>query len=153
MTYSKYDTVFQQETESITHTMKRDIPNYRSKISFRNDPHGCQLKCRSKETFISTLNRSIDAHQVPMDVNETNIENMLEKWEHHDQNHLPEYWLVAARLFEMSILLAGHYVDHCEFKAAGDLLFNPRRVHISKRLPPPYGETQAPPSVRPTRRT
>jgi hypothetical protein len=78
----------------------------------------------------------MDAHQVPMGVNESNIEKILEQWEHHGESHLPEYWLVAARLLEMSILLAGHYVDHCEFKAAGDLLFNPRRILIYQKDSP-----------------
>jgi len=40
------------------------------------------------------------------------------------------YWLTWARLMELGLICGGNYVDNCEFEAAGDLLVNPRCVHI-----------------------
>lgn len=40
------------------------------------------------------------------------------------------FWLTLARLAELALKKAGDYADHCEFKAAGDLLVNPRRIEI-----------------------
>ena len=37
------------------------------------------------------------------------------------------------RLFELSLICAGHYADNCEFSAAGDLLVNPRKILIHRR--------------------
>ncbi len=40
------------------------------------------------------------------------------------------YWLAWARLMELGLICGGNYADNCEFEAAGDLLVNPRCVHI-----------------------
>lgn len=88
---------------------------------------------RAIDNVISSLNHCIDSHRIPIDVNESAIERILEQWEQHDKCRLPAYWLVAARIFELSILTAGYYVDNCEFRAAGDLLFNPRRILIYQK--------------------
>lgn len=42
----------------------------------------------------------------------------------------PGYWLLLARLNEAALLTAGNYADNAEFKLAGDLLLNPRRIDI-----------------------
>lgn len=34
------------------------------------------------------------------------------------------YWLMTARIVEGSLLCAGHYADHAEYKALGDILVN-----------------------------
>lgn len=94
----------------------------------RGHPHSCN----GRDPIVK-LNNAIDAHQVPQGVNELAIESILHQWEQHGKRHRPQYWLLAARLFEMAILCAGHYVDNCEFTAAGDLLFNPRKILIHQR--------------------
>jgi hypothetical protein len=40
------------------------------------------------------------------------------------------YWLTAARLNELALLCAGTYADNYEVTAAGDLLFNPRKILV-----------------------
>lgn len=57
----------------------------------------------------------------------------------------PVYWLTAARIFERALLCLGDLVDAGEFRAAGDLLVNPRRVEVYVR-----GETT--PRVKPRHR-
>lgn len=118
---------------SLINAMKTDQPNHRIRLSSRNNSYRRRLNCQSSGAFITKLNHAMDAHEIPIDVNESAIESILEQWEQHDKSHLPGHWLMAARLFEMSILSAGHYVDNCEFKAAGDLLFNPRKILIYQK--------------------
>ena len=43
------------------------------------------------------------------------------------------YWLTLARVTELAILCAGNYADNCEFRAAGDLLVNPRLTIVHTR--------------------
>ena len=45
----------------------------------------------------------------------------------------PWYWLLLARLTEAALLCAGHYADSCEYRAAGDILVNPREIRITDR--------------------
>ena len=40
------------------------------------------------------------------------------------------YWLLIARIAEAALLCAGNYADNCEYRAAGDLLVNPREIRI-----------------------
>lgn len=42
-------------------------------------------------------------------------------------------WLLLVRLAEAALLCAGNYADHCEFRAAGDLLVNPREIIVRPR--------------------
>lgn len=99
-------------------------------------PHGCESICPRPPFLYGTnspvadINRTIDFHRVPNGVNESIIEHLLQRWERCSKHHLPQYWLLAARILEMAMLCAGHYIDNCEFSAAGDLLFNPRKIMI-----------------------
>jgi hypothetical protein len=43
-------------------------------------------------------------------------------------------WLLLARLAEAALLCAGNYADNCEFRAAGDLLVNPREIKVRSRF-------------------
>jgi len=43
------------------------------------------------------------------------------------------FWLLYARITEAALLCTGHYVDNCEYSAAGDLLANPRRIHVHNK--------------------
>jgi hypothetical protein len=84
------------------------------------------------------LNMLLDRLQLPHEANEPLIEGLLEMVEHCAPDSRIEYRLLTARVLEAALLCAGHYVDNCEFTAAGDLLANPRRilVHIRNcRLP------------------
>jgi len=45
----------------------------------------------------------------------------------------PWYWLLLARLAEAALLCAGHYADSCEYRAAGDILVNPREIRVIDR--------------------
>jgi hypothetical protein len=40
------------------------------------------------------------------------------------------YWLLMARIAEATLLCAGNHADNCEYRAAGDLLVNPREIGI-----------------------
>ena len=71
---------------------------------------------------ILTLNEDLDNLALPHGVNEQTIEYFLKNLEAYDTIKDPAYWLALARLFELSLICAGHYADNCEFSAAGDLL-------------------------------
>ena len=86
-----------------------------------------------KRDPIVKLNNATDAHQVPWAIHESVIEYILHQWRQLGKPHLPQYWLITVRLFEMAILCAGHYVDNCGITAADDLLFNPRKILIYQK--------------------
>ncbi|MGD9369250.1 MAG: hypothetical protein PVH87_26315 [Desulfobacteraceae bacterium] len=95
----------------------------------------CRKDCpeRPGNDPMARLNHALDTLPVPWGVNESIIESILYQWEQYGKQHLPQHWLIAARIFEMAILCAGHYVDNCEYTAAGDLLFNPRKILIYQK--------------------
>ena len=82
---------------------------------------------------ILILNEALDHLQVPYEVSEQTIENFLQNLEAYNITDRPAYWLVMARLFELSLICAGQYADNCEFSAAGDLLVNPRKILIHRK--------------------
>jgi hypothetical protein len=82
---------------------------------------------------ILILNEALDHLNVPYDVNEQTIENFLQNLKGFDTTPQPAYWLMMARLLELSVILVGHYADNCEFSAAGDLLVNPRKVLVHRK--------------------
>ena len=82
---------------------------------------------------ILILNEALDNLHVPYDVNEETIENFLQHLITYGTPDGPAYWLMMARLFELSLICAGHYADNCEFSSAGDLLVNPRKVLIHRK--------------------
>jgi hypothetical protein len=79
---------------------------------------------------ILVLNDAFDNLNVPHEVNEQTIENILKDLEAFAAIDRPVYWLAMSRLLELALICAGHYADNCEFSAAGDLLVNPRKVLI-----------------------
>lgn len=86
-----------------------------------------------ERNLILILNEALDNLHVPYEVNEQTIEEFLHSLETYNTTDRPVYWLMMARLFELSLICAGHYADNCEFSAAGDLLVNPRKVLIHRR--------------------
>lgn len=95
-------------------------------LHFRND-------LRFDRNPILVLNEALDNLHVPHDVNEQTIEKFLHDIKTDDTTLRPAYWLMMTRLFELSLICAGHYADNCEFSAAGDLLVNPRKILIHRK--------------------
>lgn len=79
---------------------------------------------------LTALNHRLDALAIPYDINESVIEALLETLEATIPWPDVIYWLLMARVTELALMAAGHYADHCEFSAAGDLLVNPRTIRV-----------------------
>jgi len=76
------------------------------------------------------VNGCLDRIGVPHELNEGRLVAMADAvWA---SNRLVESvcWLTLARLAEAALLCAGLYADSCEFKAAGDLVLNPRKIQV-----------------------
>ena len=82
------------------------------------------------DTSLRRLNNVLDKVAVPYLVNESRIENWLDKLEMQNDEKNPAYLLLLVRLNELALLCAGNYADNCEFSAAGDLLVNPRSILV-----------------------
>jgi hypothetical protein len=82
---------------------------------------------------IERVNALLNRLELPRDANEPLIEDLLERVENSARESHLRYRLLTARILEAALLCAGHYVDHCEFTAAGDLLVNPRQILIHIR--------------------
>ena len=83
----------------------------------------------NRDRFVSApllrLNRKCDLTEVPAGVSEAIIEEILSDLAAIDPSPSPaQYWLVVARLAEMTLLCAGHYADNAEFGLAYRLLFS-----------------------------
>ena len=92
-----------------------------------------QLDVRPAVWRYRSLNRLLDQQVVPYTVNETRIAAFREMVCRLETPPSACYWLLMARLAELTLLCAGHYADCGEIGAAGDLLVNPRRVEIHVR--------------------
>jgi hypothetical protein len=62
--------------------------------------------------------------------NEAALGQLLTAWGARGMADTPACWLTLARIAELTLLTAGAYADSCEFRAAGDLLANPRRIRV-----------------------
>ena len=82
--------------------------------------------------LLEPLNDQLEAHFIKGRVSEALLSECCSEVEQHYGPSEPVFWLLLARLNEAALLTAGNYADSAEFKAAGDLLVNPRRtdVHI-----------------------
>ena len=88
--------------------------------------------------MLDRLNHALDRMTGPYDANESLIEfftETLAPWRGLERR---KPLLLTARLAELTLLCAGSYADSGSFTAAGDLLFNPRRimVHFCDGRPP-----------------
>ena len=85
-----------------------------------------------------SFNREMDEDYRACRINETWLERRIEALEASGLQGANAYWLTTARLTELTLLCAGDYIDGGELQAAGDLLFNPRRilVHVKGRTTP-----------------
>ncbi len=82
------------------------------------------------DASIRRLNNALDKVAVLYETNEHLIEDWLDELEIQNNEKNPAYWLLLARLNELTLLCAGNYADSCEFSAAGDLLVNPRQILV-----------------------
>lgn len=76
---------------------------------------------------------------VAFELNEKFIESKIDELD-EIQNSGFIYQLTQARITELALICAGNYADNFEFRAAGDLLANPRciRIHIDGVKEPVY---------------
>jgi hypothetical protein len=79
------------------------------------------------------INDRLDQEVVPYTVNETSLVAYRDMVCREGNPAAACYWLLMARLAELALLCAGYYADCGEVTAAGDLLFNPRRIHVHVR--------------------
>jgi hypothetical protein len=87
----------------------------------------------NQEWSIDRINARLNDLQLPHEVNEPLIEGLLQQIDHCAHGSQARSWLLTARVLEAALVGTGHYVDNCEFGAAGDLLANPRQVLIHLR--------------------
>jgi hypothetical protein len=113
--------------------MEPKISNHSSQSHVHHEGFHFHSDILFERNPILTFNEAVDNLHVPYDVNEQTIENFLQNLKTYGAADGPAYWLMMARLFELSLICAGHYADNCEFSAAGDLLVNPRKVLIHRR--------------------
>jgi len=79
---------------------------------------------------IAAFNHELECEAVPFRLNETVLERSLHRLEALDVGTSVAYWMTYARVAELVLFCAGGYADAMEFRAAGDLLVNPRCVLI-----------------------
>jgi hypothetical protein len=78
---------------------------------------------------IAAINAELELMGPPFLLTEKILGNLWAKaFELNDDR--PGAWLLRVRLAEAALLCAGNYTDTCEFRAAGDLLVNPREIVI-----------------------
>lgn len=78
------------------------------------------------------FNRMLD-REARGPIDEARIEEWLETLARMDVDDGRIYWLIMARITELTLRQAGNYADDGEFQAAGDLLANPRTVDVYGR--------------------
>ena len=78
------------------------------------------------------LNRKLGSAGVPHLITEAFIADIQAELITYQSPCNVYYWLLYARMFEAALLCAGNYADNCEYSAAGDLLVNPRCIHVHK---------------------
>jgi hypothetical protein len=83
-----------------------------------------------KKRALFKLNRQLGSVGVPHLINETFIAKFHAELATYHDPASAYFWLLYARITEAALLCAGHYADNLEYSAAGDLLVNPRRIHV-----------------------
>jgi hypothetical protein len=82
---------------------------------------------------LDALNADLEKHALPTRLTETYLVSRLEWLQSIPVTRNDLAALTWARLTELTLRCAGHYADHGELSAAGDLLVNPRRIHLHVR--------------------
>ena len=96
------------------------LPQIQGKHNFKSDP-------------LLLLNEALDDLKLPHEISESALEGFLKILNGSGAPRQSYYWLMMARIFELSLFCAGQYADNCEFSAAGDLLVNPRKILIHRK--------------------
>lgn len=98
------------------------------------------------ENAASGINEQLNRMRVPYEINENLMVEKLEILNLLGDKDSVQYWLLIARICELALICAGNYADNCEFRAAGDLLVNPRkiRVHIKGQEVPAVKKRHVP---------
>ena len=74
----------------------------------------------------SLLDRSFSLQRM----NESCLETALDELDAELETPCRLSWLLLARIFEAAVVCAGQYADHAEYCLAGDLMINPREIHV-----------------------
>ena len=100
--------------------------------------HAAESFASVSDVDLPTFNRELDQDYRLRRINESRLERRIEALEASGLPATNAYRLTLARLTELALLCAGEYIDSGELQAAGDLLFNLRRilVHIEGRRKP-----------------
>jgi hypothetical protein len=111
----------------------RDIGSQHRSRPNHDDRQPSLLVAADRPWYAERISRLLNHLQLPQGANEPLIEDLLDKIEHIARDCRVRYRLLIARILEAALVCTGHYVDNCEFVAAGDLLVNPRQILIHIR--------------------
>lgn len=83
-------------------------------------------------SFFLRFNRDLDENARPSRLNEAYLESKIEALDRHYPVASEIDAHTRVRLHELLLLCAANYANNCEYRAVGDLMFNPRYtlVHI-----------------------
>jgi hypothetical protein len=96
--------------------------------------------------FLMEFNRNLERNAHLSRLNEKYLEQKMEEIDGYVPICNTLYECTRARLHELLLLCAANYANNCEYRAVGDLMFNPRLilVHIRGRHEPVAKERHAP---------
>lgn len=105
---------------------------------------------RRPEQALLDFSRRLDRRAAPWSIDEPWLVECASELARIDAPELGLYWLAAARLTELALVRAGLCADGGELTAVGDLLLNPRliHVHIKGRCVPVEKERHTPLTVQ-----
>ncbi len=84
----------------------------------------------SRPVLFEAINDKLEENFLKGLVSEALLDECCSEIEKNYHPTEPIFWLLMARLCEAALLTAGNYADSAEFKAAGDLLVNPRKTDV-----------------------
>lgn len=76
------------------------------------------------------FNERLEQDATPLNLSERWLVEKYIQWSTLDSSNSRMKWLSLARVNELAILCTGNYIDNGELTAAGDLLVNPRMIHV-----------------------
>lgn len=97
--------------------------------NFATLPHGCRGEDPSPALWLG-LNEKLENESSPFRLSEQWLAARFTEWSKLSSSDNRIKWLTLARINELAILCAGNYTDSGELTAAGDLLVNPRTLHV-----------------------
>ena len=84
-------------------------------------------------SFLIEFNIGLEENAKLSRLNERFLEEKMLELDRYCPLRKAAYFQTRARLHELLLLCAANYANNCEFKAVGDLMFNPRLtlVHVA----------------------